>query len=68
MPPNKGMAMGTMMSDPHPVDVKIGRRAITVVAVVIMQGSARMIHREYLIYWEYKTMLSTYTYTAHPSA
>jgi len=25
-----------------------------------MQGSARMIHREYLIYREYKTMLSTY--------
>ena len=33
MPPKDGMAMGTMMSDPRPVEVSTGSRARRVVAV-----------------------------------
>ena len=35
MPPTEGMAMGTMMSEPRPVEVRMGIRARIVVAVVI---------------------------------
>ena len=38
IPPNSGMAMGTIMSDPFPVDVSTGISAIIVVAVVIIAG------------------------------
>ena len=42
MPPKEGIAMGTMISDPRPVEVRIGINANTVVAVVIIQGRARL--------------------------
>ena len=38
IPPNEGMAIGIMMSDPRPVLVRTGSRARIVVAVVIMAG------------------------------
>ena len=38
MPPTIGIAMGTMISDPLPVEDKTGINAIIVVAVVIMAG------------------------------
>ena len=38
IPPNVGMAIGTMISDPLPVDVKMGNKAISVVAVVMIAG------------------------------
>ena len=42
MPPKEGIAMGTMISDPRPVEVRMGINAKTVVTVVIMQGRARL--------------------------
>ena len=42
MPPKEGMAIGNMMSAPLPVEVKIGKRAKMVVAVVIMAGLTRL--------------------------
>ncbi len=42
IPPKDGIAMGTMMSDPLPVDVSTGISAKKVVAVVIMQGRTRL--------------------------
>ena len=41
IPPKVGMAMGIMISEPRPVDVRIGMRAMSVVAVVIRQGRTR---------------------------
>jgi len=41
MPPNEGIAIGTMMSDPRPFDVRTGSNARMVVAVVIRQGRIR---------------------------
>jgi hypothetical protein len=38
IPPKEGMAMGTMMSEPFPVDVRTGINAIMVVAAVITAG------------------------------
>ena len=38
MPPKAGMAIGIIISDPLPVDVRIGSKAITVVAEVITAG------------------------------
>ena len=38
IPPNEGMAIGTMMSEPRPFDVRMGSRARIVVAVVMRQG------------------------------
>ena len=43
IPPKDGIAMGTMISDPLPVEVSTGIRAKKVVAVVIMQGRTRLI-------------------------
>ena len=42
IPPKAGMAMGTMMSAPLPVDVRMGSNAITVVAEVITAGRMRL--------------------------
>jgi hypothetical protein len=39
MPPKAGIAIGIMISDPLPVEVKMGTKANKVVAVVIMQGN-----------------------------
>ena len=41
MPPKEGMAMGSMMSAPLPVEVRIGIRARIVVALVIRAGRMR---------------------------
>jgi len=41
MPPKVGIAIGTMMSDPRPVDVSTGKSARIVVAVVIRAGRMR---------------------------
>ncbi len=38
IPPNEGMAIGTITSEPLPTEVKTGIRARMVVAVVIMAG------------------------------
>ena len=38
IPPKSGMAIGTIMSDPFPVDVSTGISAMIVVAAVIMAG------------------------------
>ena len=42
IPPKDGIAMGTMISDPLPVDVNTGIRAKKVVAVVIKQGRTHL--------------------------
>ena len=41
IPPTLGMAIGTMISDPRPVDVSTGMSARIVVAVVIRHGRTR---------------------------
>ena len=41
IPPNVGIAIGTMISAPFPVDVSTGSSAISVVAVVIAAGRTR---------------------------
>ena len=41
IPPKLGMAMGIIMSLPRPVEVKIGKSANMVVAVVIKHGLIR---------------------------
>lgn len=41
IPPNVGIAIGTMISAPFPVDVSTGSRAMSVVAVVIAAGRTR---------------------------
>ncbi len=41
MPPTLGIAIGTMMSAPRPVEVSTGIKAKMVVAVVIRQARAR---------------------------
>ena len=41
IPPNVGMAIGTMISAPFPVDVSTGNNAINAVAVVIAAGLTR---------------------------
>jgi len=41
IPPKDGIAIGTMMSEPRPVDVRTGINANTVVAVVIRHGLTR---------------------------
>ena len=41
IPPKIGMAIGIMMSLPRPDEVKIGNKAIKVVAVVITAGLIR---------------------------
>ena len=38
IPPNEGIAIGTIISDPRPVEVRTGIRARIVVAVVIRHG------------------------------
>ncbi len=38
MPPNDGIAIGTLMSAPRPVDVRTGISANMVVAVVMRHG------------------------------
>ncbi len=43
MPPKEGMAMGTMMSEPRPVEVRMGSRARMVVAEVIRAGRMRRV-------------------------
>jgi len=43
IPPKEGIAMGTIISEPLPVDVKTGISARKVVAVVIRQGRTRLI-------------------------
>jgi hypothetical protein len=43
IPPKDGIAMGTIMSEPLPVDVNTGISAKKVVAVVIRQGRTRLI-------------------------
>ena len=42
IPPKIGMAIGTMISLPFPVEVSIGKRARIVVTVVIKQGLMRL--------------------------
>ena len=42
IPPKAGMAIGTIISDPFPVDVNTGSNAIMVVAVVITAGRMRL--------------------------
>lgn len=41
MPPKEGIAIGTMISAPRPVDVRTGRSARIVVAKVIRAGRIR---------------------------
>ncbi len=41
IPPKDGIAIGTMTSDPRPVDVRMGRRARMVVAVVMRHARIR---------------------------
>jgi len=41
IPPKEGMAIGTMTSEPRPVEVSTGISARMVVAVVIRQGLTR---------------------------
>lgn len=41
IPPKEGMAMGIMMSEPRPVDVRTGINARSVVAVVVKHGRSR---------------------------
>ena len=41
IPPNEGMAMGTITSAPLPVEVSTGIKASNVVAVVNMAGRIR---------------------------
>ena len=43
IPPTEGIAMGTIMSDPLPIEVRTGINASTVVAVVIRHGLTRLI-------------------------
>jgi hypothetical protein len=43
IPPNMGIAIGIIMSDPLPVDDKTGNSAITATAVVIIAGRTRFI-------------------------
>ena len=43
IPPNNGIAIGTIISEPFPVDVRTGIRAIIVVAVVIIAGLTLLI-------------------------
>src|SRR3546814_18696194 len=43
IPPKVGMAMGTMMSDPLPVDESTGKSASTATEAVIMAGLTRLI-------------------------
>ena len=38
MPPKDGMAMGTMMSEPRPVEARTGTRARIVVVAVMRHG------------------------------
>ena len=42
MPPKDGIAIGTMMSAPLPVEVRIGNSASIVVALVIRAGRTRL--------------------------
>ena len=46
IPPKEGIAIGTIISEPLPVDVKTGIRARKVVAVVIRQGRTRLSARK----------------------
>ena len=39
IPPKAGIAIGIITSEPFPVEVKMGIKASSVVAVVIMQGN-----------------------------
>ena len=41
IPPNVGIAIGTMISAPLPVEVSTGSKAIRVVAVVMAAGRTR---------------------------
>lgn len=43
IPPKEGIAIGTMMSDPLPVDVSTGISARMVVLAVIMAGRMRRV-------------------------
>ena len=42
IPPKVGIAIGTMISAPFPVEVSTGSRAISVVAVVMAAGRTRL--------------------------
>lgn len=42
IPPTVGIAIGIMMSEPLPVEVSTGSRAIIVVAEVMMAGFMRL--------------------------
>ena len=42
MPPKVGIAIGTIISAPFPVEVRTGSRAIRVVAVVMAAGRTRL--------------------------
>ena len=41
IPPNVGIDIGTMMSDPLPVEVRIGSSAMSVTEVVMAAGRTR---------------------------
>jgi hypothetical protein len=43
IPPKVGMAMGTIMSEPRPVEVMTGIKASMVVETVIMAGLIRLV-------------------------
>ena len=43
MPPKEGIAIGTIISDPRPVEVKTGSKARMVVALAIRHGRIRRI-------------------------
>ena len=43
IPPTVGMAMGTMISDPRPVEVSTGKSASIVVALVMRAGRTRRV-------------------------
>ena len=68
MPPQEGIAIGTIISDPRPVEVKTGSKARMVVALVIKHGRIRRItpslRRHYPISslrWAYPTPINGHT-------
>ena len=50
IPPNEGIAMGIMMSDPRPEEVITGSRAINVVADVISAGFIRLVAAAVIVF------------------
>jgi hypothetical protein len=51
MPPKVGMAMGIMMSEPRPVEVRMGSRASKVVALVMRQARTRRLPASKTVAW-----------------